>query len=136
MESIREMQNIVSADHLIAYVFGVNKRFQITTTEPGLDAGTGGLQVLADAIASNPVHWAILFTGYGIVLVVALVFFVLNIKIFTGQFTGRKLEEFSNEQAIISQSVSDCQDADAVEIETFDENDVLCLGADPNASKA
>lgn len=40
--------------------------------------------MLADAISSNPVHWAILFTGYGIVLVVALVFFVLNIRLFTG----------------------------------------------------
>ena len=97
MESIREMQNIVSADHLIAYVFGVNQRYSITTTESRLDAGTGGLQVLADAISSNPVHWAILFTGYGIVLVVALVFFVLNIRLFTGQFTGKKLDEFDNE---------------------------------------
>lgn len=43
MESIREMQNVVSADHLIAYVFGVNQRYSITTTEPKLDAGTGGL---------------------------------------------------------------------------------------------
>ena len=90
--------------------------------------------MLADAISSNPVHWAILFTGYGIVLVTLLVFFVLNSRLFTGQFTGKKLDEFDNEQAIVSQSILDSENADAVEIETFDENDAIEIYANPKES--
>ena len=67
-------------------MFRPESLYTIKTTEPSLTAGSGRVEVLLKSIGNSAVHWAVLLTGYGIIVITCIVFLILNYRFLVDQF--------------------------------------------------
>lgn len=82
MEVSREMQMTVSVDYIKAYMLGVDQLFGNNYAYTGQSVSGGSIDVLVKSFQNNVTHWVVVFLGIILASIVALIFLILNFRVF------------------------------------------------------